>query len=155
MSKRGHTGESAKHHVQHHTQHHSHHNTSHEHTGGSLEEKIVHNLIELQKVHADLADKFNKLSNQLTNLLALFEMTARSFAQQSTSNSLDKDKEFLDKIDKLLDQNKTIAKGLTMMEDKMREKLYGTQSTQPVYQPNSMTQSRPTNLDAPRPLPKI
>ncbi len=90
-----------------------------------LEEKILHNLVELQRIHTNLAQKFDKLSDQLTELLNLFEMAARTFASQPHVQATEKDKEFLDKIDKLLEQNKLIAKGLTLMEGKMREKLYG------------------------------
>ena len=90
-----------------------------------LEDKILQNLIELQKVHVNLAEKFESLSDQISNLLALFEASARSFAKQPHIQMAEKDKEFLEKIDKLLDQNKTIARGLTLMEQKMRDKLYG------------------------------
>jgi hypothetical protein len=92
---------------------------------GSLEEQTISTLIELQKVHVNLAEKFQKLSTQIENLLGLFELAARSFAKQPTMQNTEKDKEFLDKIDKLLDQNKLLAKGLTMMEEKMRERVYG------------------------------
>lgn len=90
-----------------------------------LEEKVIQNLVELQKVHTNLAEKFDKLSNQISDLLNLFETAARTFASHPNMQKTEKDKEFLDKIDRLLDQNKTIAKGLTLMEDKMRERLYG------------------------------
>ena len=52
-------------------------------------------------------------------------MSARTFAKNPELGIAQKDKDFLDKIDKLLEQNKTIAKGLTLMESKMREKVYG------------------------------
>lgn len=90
-----------------------------------LEDKILQNLVNLQKVHVNLAEKFENLSEQISGLLALFETTARTFAKQAPSEITEKDKSFLEKIDKLLDQNKTIARGLTMMESKMREKIYG------------------------------
>ena len=90
-----------------------------------LENEILENLVALQKVHVDLAGKFESLSEQISNLLALFESTARSFAKQPHIQITEKDKDFLEKIDRLLDQNKTIAKGLTLMEQKMRERLYG------------------------------
>ena len=32
------------------------------------------------------------------------------------------DQEFLDKLDRVLDQNKVIAKGLTLMEERIRDK---------------------------------
>lgn len=101
---------------------------SHPHTHQtkeSLEEQTLHSLIELQKVHVNLAEKFDKLTQQIENLLALFEMAARNFAKQPHMQATERDKEFLDKIDKLLDQNKVLAKGLTLMEEKMRERLYG------------------------------
>lgn len=107
----------ATHHASHHAEHHS--------SPHTLEDKIAHNLIELQKVHVNLAEKFEKLSDQISSLLALFEMAARNFAKQPQIQSMEKDKEFLTKIDQLLDQNKVLAKGLTLMEEKMRERLYG------------------------------
>lgn len=90
-----------------------------------IEDKILQNLVALQKVHTNLAEKFENLSEQISNLLALFESAARTFAKQAPAGVTEKDKEFLEKIDKLLDQNKTIARGLTLMEQKMREKIYG------------------------------
>ncbi|MDP4039177.1 MAG: hypothetical protein Q8P57_01180 [Candidatus Pacearchaeota archaeon] len=90
-----------------------------------LEDKIIQNLVALQKVHINLAEKFNSLSEQISNLLALFEASAKSFAKQPQIQATEKDKEFLEKIDKLLEQNKTIAKGLSLIEEKTRERLYG------------------------------
>ncbi|MGV8142784.1 MAG: hypothetical protein ACP5NS_04080 [Candidatus Pacearchaeota archaeon] len=91
----------------------------------TLEDQTLHSLIELQKVHVNLAEKFDKLTQQIQNLLGLFELAARNFAKQPHMQATERDKEFLEKIDKLLDQNKVLAKGLTLMEDKMRERLYG------------------------------
>ncbi|MCH7568893.1 MAG: hypothetical protein IIA87_05740 [Nanoarchaeota archaeon] len=98
-------------------------------TSERIENKILENLIELQKVHTNLAEKFENLSKQISSLLELFETTARSFATQPHIQMAEKDKEFLEKIDKLLEQNKTIAKGLTLMEQKMRDKIYGPITT--------------------------
>lgn len=91
-----------------------------------LEEKIIENLVSLQKAHLNLAEKFDKLSDQITILLSLFEMAARSFAENPVNQISDKDKEFLEKVDKLLEQNKTIAKGLTLMDERIRDRLYGS-----------------------------
>ena len=90
-----------------------------------LEMSLAKNIIELQKINTDLAEKFDHLAKELSNLLSLFEITARNFAKNAPTNELEKDKAFLEKIDKLLDQNKTIAKGLTLMEERMRERIYG------------------------------
>ena len=131
-----------------HPSHHEHHAQSpshaNEHSVPRLEETLLHNLVELQKVHTQLAEKFDKLANQIAQLLNLFEGAARNFVRQAPGTASDKDREFLDKIDKLLEQNKTIAKGLTLMEDRMRERVYGQ-----VMQPS------PRPPEAPRPLPRL
>ena len=121
-----------------------------------LQEKLIENLVELQKVHTDMAEKFDKLSGQITNLLTLFEMAARSFAEHPANQGTEKDREFLEKIDKLLDQNKTIAKGLTLMEDRLKEKLYGVQpGTQGQAGKQALTEEEYQPSATGRPLPKF
>ncbi len=107
----------------------------------NLEDHLAHSLVELQKVNLNLAEKFEKLSHQIENLLALFELAARSFAKQPHMQTTEKDKEFLDKIDKLLEQNKVLAKGLTLMEEKMRERLYGPSVRPPQMSPQTQPQN--------------
>lgn len=128
-----------------------------------LQEKIIENLIELQKVHTNMAEKFDKLSDQIVNLLSLFEMAARSFVEHPANQGTDKDKEFLEKIDKLLEQNKTIAKGLTLMEERVRERLYGAPEpiqkvqiplTGDEYQSSAINQA-PDASKINRPLPRF
>ena len=84
------------------------------HTGTRIEDTLLHNLVELQKIHTHMLERFDKLTTNIDQLLKLFETAARSFAHQ-VPQVTDKDKDFLEKIDKLLDQNKVIAKGLTLM----------------------------------------
>ncbi len=96
-----------------------------------IEVEILENLVGLQRVHVKLADKFESLSDQISELLTLFEQTAKSFAMQPHMQINEKDKEFLDKIDMLLEQNKTIAKGLTLMEEKLRDRLYSSPPPHP------------------------
>ncbi len=117
-------------------------------TKKEIEKQIVENLIELQKVHINLAEKFDRLSNEISSLLALFEMAARSFAKNPSVKGTERDHEFLEKIDKLLEQNKTIAKGLTLMEGKIRERMYGSTPA-----PNP-TQEQP-EPNSNRPLPRF
>ena len=113
----------------------------------ALDSAIIENLSALQKINADLAEKFDKLTKEISSLLSLFEMAARSFAKNPSVEGLDKDKEFLEKIDKLLEQNKTIAKGLTLMEEKVRERMYqkppSEESPENTYQPSPSSSSRP------------
>ncbi|MEK6896217.1 MAG: hypothetical protein AABX12_02030 [Nanoarchaeota archaeon] len=128
-------------------EHHAAHTQHTPQTSHQLEERLIDNLVQLQRVHTDLADKFDKLSKQIADLVGLFELSARAFAKQVNIPGAEKDREFLDKIDKLLEQNKTIAKGLTLVEEKMRERLYGT--------PTHALGSRPQYAPDARPLPRI
>ena len=114
----------------------------------SVQKQLVENLVHLQKVHTELAEKFDKLSRQISELLVLFEMAARSFSKQQISPIItDRDKEFVEKVDKLLDQNKTIAKGLTLMEERIRERTGMSDNSNPApvqqFQQPQFQMSRP------------
>ena len=105
---------------------------------------LIENFVNLQKAMTNLAGKFDDLAIQISKLLQLFEISAKSFAEKLATGTpdIEKDREFLDKLNRLLDQNKVIAKGLTLMEEKMRERLYGHSAPQPQQQ------------FSPRPLPR-
>lgn len=150
-------------------EHHEHHETHDHHVephGQNLEHAILKNLVELQKIHTDVAEKFDKLAKEISQMLALFELAARSFAKNAPTADIEKDKEFLEKIDKLLDQNKVLAKGLTLMEERLREKMYGFTPQAPTT-PQMSQQSMPEKKSADdmsefkpsiasnRPLPKF
>jgi len=93
----------------------------------SIEKAMLENFVNLQKVLTNLAVKFDSLSEQISKLLQLFEISAKTFVEKQTPEFGEKktDKDFLEKLDKLLEQNKVLAKGLTLMEEKLRERLYG------------------------------
>jgi len=86
---------------------------------------LIENSVSLQKVLTNTALKLELLSDNIVKLLRLFELSARSFMEKQPFQDLEKDKEFLNKLNMLIDQNKTIAKGLTLMEEKIRERVYG------------------------------
>jgi len=114
----------------------------------TLEKEILENLVQLQKVHTNLAEKFDKLAKEISSLLSLFEITAKNFAKKLPKGEMEKDKEFLEKVDKLLEQNKTIAKGLTLMEERLKERVYGGAQKE-------TEQMQPSMPFKPRPLPKF
>ena len=119
-----------------------------------LEEKLIENLVELQKVHASLAEKFDSLSKQISSLLSLFESAAQSFAKNPVNQFSEKDQEFLEKIDRLLDQNKTIAKGLTLMEERIRDKMHTPNLPESMEQKKERSEE-PENSINNRPLPRF
>lgn len=92
-----------------------------------LNDILIENFVGLQKAMTNLTVKFDSLADQISKLLQLFEISAKSFAEKLSTGApqIEKDKEFLDKLNALLEQNKVIARGLTLMEDKMKERVYG------------------------------
>ncbi len=104
-----------------------------------LQQALVDNFIGLQKVMANLSVKFDELSTNISKLLQLFEISAKTFAErysgQEIAPSTEVDNELIKKLNDLLDQNKTISKGIMLMEEKLREK-----SEYPEQMPQQMPQ---------------
>jgi transcriptional regulator of NAD metabolism len=101
----------------------------------------------------NLSIKFDSLSDQMSRLLQLFEISAKTFVvkQEELTSSKD-DQELVKKLDVLMDQNKTIAKGLTLVEEKIRHRIYGDLPTSsPVNSPQERIQAKPL----PRQIPKF
>jgi hypothetical protein len=95
-------------------------------TKTELEKTLISNFVNLQKVLTNLSIKFEDLSTNISKLLELFEISAKSFTEKYTGEEIairgNTDKDFLEKLDKLLEQNKTISKGIMLMEEKIRER---------------------------------
>jgi len=90
-----------------------------------IELALIENFVNMQKVLTNLTLKFDLLSDNISKLLQLFEMSAKSFIRkQEAEPETKEDKDLLKKLDTLLDQNKTIAKGLTLIEEKIKHKVY-------------------------------
>lgn len=87
----------------------------------NVEKALVENFIALQKVMTNLSGKFDNLSKKIEKLLELFEISAKAVVDKefkSEKKGEGKDlKELSEKLDKLLDQNKTIAKGIAYLYD--------------------------------------
>ena len=109
-------------------------------TAREREQLLIENFVGLQKAMTNLSIKFEFLAEQISELLKIYELSAKNFIQ---GGSQENDKDLLRKIDSLLDQNKTIAKGLVLMEGKVRERT----STQASF-------LRP-EIRKPRPLPRL
>ena len=91
-------------------------------TQKQIQEAILENNVKLQKVLTNVAVKLDSLTEEHSKLLKLFEIAARSFVKKETEGE-GADKDLLLKLDTLLDQNKTIAKGLGLMEEKIRHRI--------------------------------
>ncbi len=94
----------------------------HKKTGSSdVEKRLVENFIALQKVMVNLSIKFDALTNKISKLLELFEISAKSLAKKDFKmEKPDRDEQkVIQKLDNLAEQNKIIARGLTLMHDKI------------------------------------
>ncbi len=103
-------------------------------TAREREELLIENFVGIQSAMTNLAIKFEKLSENITNLLDVFETAAKDFVKDSPEKS---DKDMLNKINSLLEQNKTIAKGLVLMEEKLKHKSPSENNFRPRPLPSS------------------
>ena len=111
-------------------------------TAREREELLIENFVGLQHAMTNLSIKFGSLSDNITKLLQVFEEAAKNFVSGGKSD----DKDMLNKINSLLDQNKTIAKGLVLMEGKLRGRSEAYEET-----PSQYMEERPR----PKPLPSL
>lgn len=107
-----------------------------------VEKILIENFISLQGVMTKLSIKLDGLTNQISNLLELFEVSARALvAKESDLEKGDKDNEkILEKIDSLSEQNKIIAKGLTLLH----EPSFGQEHQFSVKEPIQMKKPMPS-----------
>ena len=85
----------------------------------NIDEILIENFVSLQKVMTNLSLRFDELSSQIAKLLELFEISAKSLAKNDfeSENENENSKEIIEKLDNLINQNKTIARGLTLMHE--------------------------------------
>lgn len=89
-----------------------------------VEKVLVENFVALQQVMTDLSSKFNNLSEQISKLLQLFEISAKALAEKDfglEKGNLNSEK-IAKQMDTLLEQNKIIARGMTLINDKILER---------------------------------
>lgn len=92
-------------------------NVSRVHSRSNSEKMLMENFVALQKIMVDLSSNFEILNKKLTSLLTLFEDSAKTLVKRDLDFGKKDDEEAMKKLDTLLEQNKLIAKGLTLMHD--------------------------------------
>ncbi|MDP2946911.1 MAG: hypothetical protein Q8N88_02245 [Nanoarchaeota archaeon] len=111
-------------------------------TAQQREEILIENFVGLQHAMTNLSIKFTGLSENINRLLQVFEESAKSFTVAETKNddsdaNKEVNQEMIKKIDSLLDQNKTIAQGLVIMEEKLRSR------AEPAFSQNERLRPKP------------
>jgi hypothetical protein len=115
-------------------------------TNKEIQLALIDNFVNMQKVLTNLTIKFENLSENMSRLLSLFEISAKTFIEKQEPSPIE-EKDTLKKLDVLLEQNKTIANGLTLIEEKIRHKIYP--------ESNRTMSEELTGKPRPRPLPRI
>lgn len=99
------------------------------HSNPEIEKILIENFVSLQKVMTNLSLNFDNLTKQISKLLELFEISAKTLAEKEFEiEKIGSNKKVIDKMDNLLEQNKIIARGLTLIHEKIPEQ----QSNYPV-----------------------
>jgi len=102
----------------------------------SINQQLVENLISLQKVNLHTAERFEVLSKQISELVLLFEKAANEISKAPGIEN----KELSEKLDRLIEQNRLVAKGITLLEERTREDEMQT-PTKPIQIPTAQPQS--------------
>ena len=113
-------------------------------TAREREELLIENFVGLQHAMTNMSIKFGSLSDNISKLLQIFEESAKNFISGGKSD----DRDMLKKIDALLNQNKTIAQGLVLMEGKLRGR-----SEEPKAMPPRTEMKPRTEIPQMRPKP--
>lgn len=114
----------------------------------TIEKKLAENFIALQKVMVNLSIKFDTLSTQISKLLNLFEISAKALAEKeyAVKKETRDDTEILKRVDNLFQQNKVIAKGLTLLHERPHQ----PKSFAPLMPRHIPIQNQRTPMQAPQ-----
>lgn len=85
---------------------------------------LVENNVALQKVLINLSSDISGLTREVSKLLELFKEASKTIGEEKAVEDIIKEErtDLIPKLDELIDQNKTIAKGLVLLESVLREK---------------------------------
>ncbi len=115
-------------------------------TKAQKEDLLIENFVGLQKAMTYLSLKFENLSDNLSKLLEVLELSARNYLTKEAPKDASSS-ELIKQVNYLIDQNKAIAEGLLLIDDTIRKK----QSKEEAEAPE--TSNMPTKLRS-KPLPR-
>lgn len=94
--------------------------------GSSEINLVIENSVALQKVVADLAVNLKKFSKEVSEMLQLFKDATKTISGEKTEEEVKGHnfEELNAKMEELISQNKTIAKGILLLESSMSKENY-------------------------------
>ena len=114
-----------------------------------IEKILVENFVSLQKVMVKLSSNFDNLAKQMSKLLELFEVSAKTLAEKELDLNQTGNKKIIEKIDNLLEQNKIIARGLTLVHERIPQEQ--NPQMMPAQQPQKFPQERMMSNNSQKP----
>lgn len=90
-------------------------------TAAQREEMLIENFVGLQRAMINLSMKFENLSDNISKLLNVFEVSARDYMVNKGRTSPEVDKDLLNRVNMLIDQNKNIMGAIRSLEDKTKK----------------------------------
>lgn len=82
---------------------------------------LLENSIALQKTMADLALELKSLNQKVARIVSSFESASLAF-KEAKEKGIAEPKDISEKLDMIIDQNKTIAQGVLLLEESIRVK---------------------------------
>ena len=82
-------------------------------TENKLDKALAQNMIALQSVMVSLTEKLGGLTDKVSNLVELFESSAKAIAEKDFKQN----KKMEGQLDNLAEQNKILARGLTLLHE--------------------------------------
>ena len=121
------------------------------------EKILIENFVSMQKVMTKMAENFDDLSKQISKLLKLFEDSAETLVEKDIKLQLSENgdqEEVLEKLNRVLEQNKIIAKGLTLMhETAVNPTTFYSLAPHPDMLKQNMGPQKPMPKPAPQTMP--
>lgn len=114
-------------------------------TSKRTESKLVEHTLALQKHNLNLIEKVEGLTGRIDAMLQLFESAADALAQKELQvrEEDQNTKKMLERLDLLFEQNKIIAKGITLVHDKRQE---GPRGPPPILEPLPPPRKEPPQM---------
>ncbi len=114
-----------------------------------VEKALIDNFVGLQKVMVNLSAKFDKLSDEMSKLLNLFEISAKAMAKKEFQSEKDPAiKKIHDKLDNLSKQAGLIGKGLALIHEANSDLEHDSEKTFEPH-PSNLPKPSPNLLEAP------
>lgn len=90
-------------------------------TAAQREELLIENFVGLQRAMINLSMKFENLSDNMSKLLNIFEISARDYMVNKGRQTPEVDRDLMNRINILMEQNKSIMNNVRSLDEKTKK----------------------------------